>query len=185
MTNTTNTLRAALTDLATRREQLEHDVSRLAALLDESRQQLQDVTDAGSAIARLLGEESPSGTAQVAFAARSPGKDDPVDPQASSDRVQVKRERTRSADLIVRVVTSAGRPLTRAEIREEFVRQGLVPPGWKNPANAINTALLRAVANGSIRRLEDDTFGPPADATVAQEGTPSWVIDQPARAEVG
>lgn len=68
--------------------------------------------------------------------------------------------RIRSTAIVADIVNSHGQPLTRDEIYELFGANPGFPPGWSNPRNALNNALMRAWENGWIDRLDQDVFAP-------------------------
>lgn len=66
--------------------------------------------------------------------------------------------RIKSTREVKRIVEEAGQPMSREDIRMAFHDQGLVPPTWQHPVNAINNAIARAADRGHIRDRGDGRF---------------------------
>lgn len=75
-------------------------------------------------------------------------KENPIDGLANVADFEVAPKRIKSTSIVTRIVRSSGIPLTRERVLEMMQEQGEVPITWKNPKNAVGTALNRAVSQG-------------------------------------
>jgi len=116
--------------------------SRLAADLEATRAEGQKLRAAIEVVERYIAEESEPGGAF---------HQEPLMPTFQG------RRKIRSTERVGEIVSQADRPLRRAEILAAFHDRGLTET-MQNPANAINTAILRAVERGLVRQVGIDEF---------------------------
>jgi hypothetical protein len=66
-------------------------------------------------------------------------------------------KRVRSTELVIDIVNSAARAITRGEVLDLMHEYGHTS-AMKDPRNSVNTALYRAVKDGRIRRMDAETY---------------------------
>lgn len=76
----------------------------------------------------------------------------------SVERPVVPSRRIASTQMVSDLLRKADSRLTREEIRERFKETFGFPASWKNPPNAVNNAIARAVGRGLIKEFPDGTY---------------------------
>ena len=159
MVTTLTALRSRLSEAADERLDLE---KRVATLRTEG----DDLEAAINALQRLVGEEHTAGdlpeTSDEAVVApsQSQTKSDslvsqPVhNEETSRDEAPPRHKRVRSTQMVKDHLQFVAQPQTREEILAYFQERG-VAANWRNPVNAVNTAVFRALESGEIRELAD------------------------------
>lgn len=137
----TSAMRSTLTALRTRHSEVTAELvgleQRVATLSAED----EDLQAAIVALQRLVGEEGAAGDVPDADAS-----DEVVPPP--------QRKKVRSTQMVKDYLQFVGRPQTRQEILGYFQAQGIAA-NWKNPVNAVNTAVVRALETGEVRLNRD------------------------------
>lgn len=140
---TSGSLRQALDVAVERMAALMPELAEAQAQLDALREEQMRWQSLVGSLREVLGD----GDLGPAFTERPPA----YSPARPDEPVP---KRVRSTEEVIRILSEASTPLSRRQILEEFERRGLTA-GMKNAANAVSTAVARAVEKGRAIQVGD------------------------------
>lgn len=156
-----DSLREALNVAAERVAVLRPQLAAAQATVDALHTELARWQSLALSLREVLGDEEPQPSDFTEGPAPAP--------QAPSEEPTIRR--VRSTEEVVTILSEASRPLSRKEILDEFERKGLTA-GMKNAANAVATAVARAVEKRRAIQVGDAFAAAPTPSASATEG--SW-----------